>query len=101
MKFKKMSNLFCLFFVLISMLDHPCLVKTFGAGIKDNKNPFLVTELVHKGALFDLLHNSAIEIDNNTKLTWALDVANGMAYLHSMGVIHRDLKSLNLLVCFL
>lgn len=33
-------------------------------------------------------------IDDNTKLKLCLFIANGMAYLHKLGFMHRDLKSL-------
>jgi len=38
------------------------------------------------------------ELPWDIKLKIALGAARGMAYLHSQDMIHRDLKSLNLLV---
>ena len=40
------------------------------------------------------------ELDQHTKLMVLLHVASGMEYLHSMNVIHFDLKGANLLVNF-
>jgi serine/threonine-protein kinase CTR1 len=55
-----------------------------------------------QGSLFDLLHKKA----NTVTLSWkqkiglALQIANGMLFLHEMKppIIHRDLKSLNVFV---
>lgn len=58
--------------------------------------PMLVTKLAHHGNLRDYL----------TPLNWnqyvgkkvLIDVAAGMAYLHSQNILHGELKSLNILV---
>lgn len=47
---------------------------------------------------------SCADLDSSTEISWArklnfaLDTGRGMAYLHKLNVIHRDLKSHNLLV---
>lgn len=59
----------------------------------------LVIEFMDRGTLFDVVQQ------NN--LTWQMkasmitDIARGMLYLHTRNppIIHRDVKSLNILVC--
>jgi len=58
----------------------------------------IVTEFVSRGSLNKILHDKDVilELDHVRKM--ALDACKGMAYLHGAHIIHRDLKSHNLLV---
>jgi hypothetical protein len=76
---------------------HSNIVLFFGAGVTDNGLPFLVTEFMERGSLNVVLANSP-DIAWAQKLQFAHDTALGMRHLHSLGSIHRDLKSGNLLV---
>lgn len=79
--------------------SHPNLVQFFGLACETM--PFLlVTEFCHGGACYELLHESNIILSIDQKVKMCSDVANGMDYLHRFRpqIIHRDLKSLNLLL---
>jgi len=85
---------------LMRLLNHPCLVNIIGAGFSDGgKIPFILSEYVAKGDLYGLLHSpNYSQISEKTIYEWAMDIACGMLYLHEHSIIHRDLKSLNVLV---
>ena len=57
----------------------------------------MVLELVDLGSLHSYLKDHPI-IVWDVKYTFALDTARGMAYVHDLHRVHRDLKSPNLLV---
>eukprot|EP01102_Stenamoeba_stenopodia_P012134 TRINITY_DN3792_c0_g1_i2.p1 TRINITY_DN3792_c0_g1~~TRINITY_DN3792_c0_g1_i2.p1 ORF type:complete len:732 (-),score=135.02 TRINITY_DN3792_c0_g1_i2:82-2277(-) len=63
-------------------------------------NACIVTEYMPQGSLYDVLHNDSIPLDWKLIKNMAMDAARGMDYLHSSTppVLHRDFKSLNLLV---
>jgi len=65
----------------------------------DSPNVFIVTELMGKGSMSDVLKNEPT-LPWSIKLQMAIHAAEGMKYLHSRvpPIVHRDLKSLNLLV---
>lgn len=81
-------------------VNHPCCIKTLGWA----KSPkyIIVQELVGFGSLHDMQMNSArpFRATGAQQVSMSLDMAMGMEYLHAQTpmIIHRDLKSLNLLV---
>jgi len=82
----------------MSRVKHENLVKLYGIVISPLQ---LVTEFCEGGSLYDLLHHEdPVELVWKQQLKMCLDVAQGVDYLHSCRpqVIHRDLKSLNLLM---
>jgi len=84
---------------VLSKIEHEHLVKFFGVCF--SSPPCVVTEYCRGGTLFDLLHmNEDVELCWLQKIKACSDIAKGMHYLHTFTpqIIHRDLKSLNLLL---
>ncbi|CAM6044342.1 unnamed protein product [Sphagnum compactum] len=84
---------------IMQRLRHPNVVLFMGA-VTNPPNLSIITEFCPRGSLYRLLHRPNRELDEKRRLRMALDVAKGMNYLHrsSPPVVHRDLKSPNLLV---
>lgn len=57
-----------------------------------------VSEFMARGSIYDFLHKQKCAFKLQTLLKVALDVAKGMSYLHQNNIIHRDLKTANLLM---
>lgn len=49
----------------------------------------------------DKMHKGKEPHDWEQYINWCVDAATGLAYLHGQNIIHRDVKSNNLLVCYL
>jgi serine/threonine protein kinase len=71
-------------------------------GVTSLERPFrIITEYCSGGCCFELLHNcDHIDLNWCQQIKMCSDVAQAMRYLHSFNpmIIHRDLKSLNLLL---
>ncbi|NP_001082219.1 LIM domain kinase 2 L homeolog [Xenopus laevis] len=76
-------------------LDHPNVLRFIGVLYKDSRLN-LLTEFIECGTLKDYLR--ADYCTWQKKVSFAKDIACGMAYLHSMSIIHRDLNSHNCLI---
>ena len=86
---------------VMKTIRHPNIVLFLGAGRHHHDDcPFLVVEYMPRGSLTKILSNQEIVLDDYVKLRFAIDAAKGMRFLHSRCPprIHRDLKSVNLLV---
>ena len=83
-----------------SKLNHKNILSFLGAALETTS--FLITEYMDRGNLSDVL-TAHPNISLKLKVQMALDAAQGIFYLHSQNpiIVHRDLKSLNLLVCTL
>ncbi|KAL6628907.1 hypothetical protein ACP70R_028672 [Stipagrostis hirtigluma subsp. patula] len=84
---------------IMSRLRHPNVVLFLGY-VTQPPNLSILTEYLPRGSLYRLLHRPNSQVDEIRRLKMALDVAKGMNYLHSSHptIVHRDLKSPNLLV---
>ncbi|CBI34722.3 unnamed protein product, partial [Vitis vinifera] len=84
---------------IMRRLRHPNVLLFMGA-VYSQERLAIVTELLPRGSLFRVLHKSNQVLDIRRRLRMALDVARGMNYLHHRNppIVHRDLKSSNLLV---
>lgn len=82
---------------VLRSLSHHNVLRFIGVLYRDQKL-HLVTEFVQGGSLKELIHDSGLPLPWEQRILFAKDIACGMAYLHSMNIIHRDLNSLNCLV---
>ncbi|KAL4196745.1 hypothetical protein AMTRI_Chr04g247750 [Amborella trichopoda] len=84
---------------IMKRLRHPNVVLFMGA-VTRAPNLSIVTEFLPRGSLYRLIHRPNNQLDERRRLRMALDVARGMNYLHNSTplIVHRDLKSPNLLV---
>lgn len=80
-----------------AMLQHPNTVPTYEIG-RDNRGHYYFTmKLVHGYTLREIL-NFRERYDLTQLIDVVLQVAHALAYAHSLGVLHRDIKPDNILV---
>ena len=82
----------------IGRLDHPNIVTVYDLGViatEDRQLPFLVMQLAAGGSLADRLRAGPLSLPEARRVLAA--VCDALDYAHSRGIIHLDLKPLNIL----
>ncbi|XP_017247400.1 LEAF RUST 10 DISEASE-RESISTANCE LOCUS RECEPTOR-LIKE PROTEIN KINASE-like 1.1 isoform X2 [Daucus carota subsp. sativus] len=87
--------------VILTQLRHPNLVVLYGSTSQECRKLLLVYEYIPNGTIADHLYGEDAE---RGKLTWktrmsiAIQTASALSYLHVSDVIHRDVKTTNILL---
>ncbi|KAB2004292.1 hypothetical protein ES319_D11G188100v1 [Gossypium barbadense] len=82
---------------IMRKIRHKNVVQFIGACTR-SPNLCIVTEFMARGSIYDYLHKQRGVFKLPSLLKVAVDVSKGMNYLHQNNIIHRDLKTANLLM---
>ncbi|CAH1414081.1 unnamed protein product [Lactuca virosa] len=86
---------------ILTGLRHPNLVVLYGCTSRQSHELLLVYEYISNGTVSDHLHGKQA---NPSLLTWplrmniAIETARALVYLHASEIIHRDVKTSNILL---
>ncbi|CAB4378635.1 unnamed protein product [Rhizophagus irregularis] len=97
-EFNEVNDEFVKEFNLLREVDHHPNINRILGITEDSKYYILVLEYANEGNLRDYLKKSFISLKWNDKIQMALDITNGLKFLHSKEIIHKNLHSHNILV---
>lgn len=86
---------------ILTRLEHQNLVKLYGCTSRRSRELLLVYEYISNGTVADHLHGKRVEsgfLSWPVRLSIAIETADALAFLHRNDVIHRDVKTNNILL---
>lgn len=81
---------------LIWMRDqviHKNVLRFYGLTEVDADDKYVVSEYSSKGPLLDVLQDEKFNLTEDFKFSLSVDIASGMSFLHTLGIIHGNLRS--------
>lgn len=79
-------------------VDHPGAVRVLDDDVADDRDPFLVMELLEGETLEERWRRNGCTLPSDQVVAVACDVLEILAAAHANGIIHRDIKPENLFV---
>eukprot|EP01133_Synstelium_polycarpum_P003936 gene3936-4557_t len=84
---------------ILSTIQSPYLISFYGSCVEESQLS-MVVEYCSKGTLHKVINSTSLDMDWDKWFKWMTQVVEGVRYLHNMKppMVHRDLKTLNILV---
>ena len=82
---------------MLSKYRHPNIVLMIGA-VTIPPTLCIVMEYFKEGTLYDLLHRKKTQISDEKKGFITRQILQAIQFLHNLGIVHRDIKSHNILL---
>lgn len=81
---------------LVSELRHPNIVRIYEVGRHDSLH-YIAMEFIEGSTLAEI-NRQGVPMDPEDALSIVMQIAETLAYVHSVGVIHRDIKPGNIMI---
>lgn len=84
---------------ILKDLNHPNIVTIFEA-LEDDTYVYIVQEFIRGKSLAEIRDNpkyADVVFEDEARL-WMIDIAEALAYLHTQGIVHRDVKPGNIMI---
>ena len=76
-------------------VQHPHILPMYDFGVEGGSR-YLVSPYVPGGSVFEKIRQASLPLED--ALRFSAEVASALDYLHGQGIVHRDLKSSNILL---
>eukprot|EP00357_Protocruzia_adherens_P032606 CAMPEP_0114995068 /NCGR_PEP_ID=MMETSP0216-20121206/13508_1 /TAXON_ID=223996 /ORGANISM="Protocruzia adherens, Strain Boccale" /LENGTH=567 /DNA_ID=CAMNT_0002359037 /DNA_START=333 /DNA_END=2036 /DNA_ORIENTATION=- len=88
---------------IVCCLKHPKIVSFYGIcnttkPTDKEKSICMVMEYMQRGSLHELIHRKRLSFSYTQTIKLLKDVSQAMIYMHERNILHRDIKSANILV---
>lgn len=81
---------------ILSKLNHPNIVRIYDYFIEDGKM-FIILEYCSNGSLLDMLRENP-NIEKSKMIKYSYQIIDALAFMHSKGIAHCDIKLSNILI---
>ena len=89
-------------------LNHPHIVKFYGSALKtvNGEMKFILVMELCQDSLRNYIRKNPEKVPGSSErpddltrtVQWALEISDGLTYMHELSIVHRDLKLDNILV---
>jgi len=80
---------------ILSQISHPYVIRQYGI-IKIDNRDYIMMEYASNGTLKDYIIQNKLSWDEKYQL--AKDITRGVQKIHEQGILHRDIKNINILM---